>query len=211
MDNTSIQKIDLVGPRISGTVTVPLLELDKMRMDHSNAVKIASELTERQAMVKVTFVQRVSEYGYQSTGGGRNRYLKDDSLQESAVEYKNFDDFREIIRQEEHDKIHQQFLEFVRKQQELEDKLVEKQKLLEKLNSDLTVAKKANGELITQNESLKKEVEITTKKAVDLEIDYQNQVRISDGINESLKRSFKDLDECLATKSFWHYIYTKLR
>lgn len=42
------------GPVISGSVQVPLAELDRMRSDHANALKLAQELEDKQKMVKIS-------------------------------------------------------------------------------------------------------------------------------------------------------------
>lgn len=42
------------GPTISGSVQVPLAELDRMRSDHANAIKLAKELEDRQQQIKIT-------------------------------------------------------------------------------------------------------------------------------------------------------------
>ena len=42
------------GPSISGSVQVPLAELDKMRSDHANALKLAQELEHKQKQIKVS-------------------------------------------------------------------------------------------------------------------------------------------------------------
>ena len=42
------------GPSISGSVQVPLAELDKMRSDHANALKLAQELEHKQKQIKIS-------------------------------------------------------------------------------------------------------------------------------------------------------------
>lgn len=41
------------GPSISGQVSVPLAELDRMRSDHANAIKLAQELEQKQKQIKI--------------------------------------------------------------------------------------------------------------------------------------------------------------
>lgn len=66
------------GPTISGSVQVPLAELDKMRSDHANVKQLATELESRQQQIKITntytehIVTSVSEEIYHpgKHGGG---------------------------------------------------------------------------------------------------------------------------------------------
>lgn len=94
--------LNLAGPSITGTVTVGLLELDKMRLDHANAVKIAEELRNREKSVKVIIVEKQNSFDYDRYG---RRFITDDKYIELSVDYKNLEDFRSLISQEEREKV----------------------------------------------------------------------------------------------------------
>lgn len=88
-------------PHISGTVNVPLAELDRMRADHALAVKLAKELEERQAEVRVTYYEEEKVLDFDSRG---KSYYKT-KLTEKKVEYKGFNEFRDRIADEEKAKV----------------------------------------------------------------------------------------------------------
>lgn len=50
---TELTTNNLSAPIISGTVTVSLVDLDKMRSDHANTIKLAKELEERQPSIRI--------------------------------------------------------------------------------------------------------------------------------------------------------------
>lgn len=92
-------------PGITGSVSVNLHELDKMRADHSKAVKLANFLQSKQGQVKVTIVEEQHHKRIKDHGDRYNdykpRYIEDIKYVELGVDYKNLDDVRKIIREEE--------------------------------------------------------------------------------------------------------------
>lgn len=55
MSTSSLPAVNSIpGPVISGSVQVPLAELDRMRSDHANALKLAQELEDKQKQVKIS-------------------------------------------------------------------------------------------------------------------------------------------------------------
>jgi len=144
---------DLKGPTISGTVTVSLADLDKMRTDHAKALSAAKVLEETQHQVKVILCERKfipSKYSY------NNGYVESELVQ-TGIEYKNMDDFRDQIAKEEREKIRN-----IIEQKEIEignlnTKLISERELREKI-SVLNTAQKTefSEKLKTTTESLSK-------------------------------------------------------
>jgi chromosome segregation ATPase len=89
----------LRGPSVSGSVTVPLAELDQMRSDHAAAVRAARELADKQAMIKIV-VAHVAEGGRQ-----RNILVEDDNLMEVSIMYKNLDDVRDALAKDARERV----------------------------------------------------------------------------------------------------------
>jgi len=141
----------------------------------------------------------------------RNMELAGPSISGTViVEWRNLEDFRGIIHQEEHDKVHEEILQGVRLAQKLEDEIVAKEKTLAKTYSDLTEVKRVNGELILAGEELKKEVEslkadneLWRTNHNDCMEDLKLQTSLSDGINERLKLALKETDYWKNKKSIW--------
>jgi hypothetical protein len=92
---------ELRGPHISGTVSVPLAELDRMRVDHANAVKLANELADNAMKVKVTIVEKHFGTKRNDDNYGRPYYVPDEKYTEVGAEYRGLDTVRKVIRLEE--------------------------------------------------------------------------------------------------------------
>lgn len=103
---------DLVGPSISGTVQVPLIELDQMRSQHAAAVRMAKELEAKQPLVKV-ILGKMEPKKIWDDYHGRYRTTGEQGWVQTGVEYKNFEEFREVISKEERAKV-QQFVDELR-------------------------------------------------------------------------------------------------
>lgn len=99
---TELTTNDLNAPRISGMVEVSLADLDKLRSDHANAIKLAQDLEERQSSIRIdmdvvneTMVNNPNfEYGIHHAGahiGYESRYKKE-ITRERIVSYKNLDE-----------------------------------------------------------------------------------------------------------------------
>jgi hypothetical protein len=94
----------LAGPIISGAVSVPLAELDKMRADHANAIKLAATLEEQQKGIVITLRQNVLEnrciadYLYPGIDGATGkhrtpqRFESFQSMEDIEIAYKNMDE-----------------------------------------------------------------------------------------------------------------------
>lgn len=90
-----VKASELSGPTISGKVSVELHELDKMRSDHARAVKLAQDLEDKQAKVLVVYSEQCN---YNSRNGGYDK-------KELSRQYVHFEDFRNIIAEEEAKKV----------------------------------------------------------------------------------------------------------
>lgn len=77
--NTSLM-LPLEGPSISGVVEVPLAELDKMRVNHANAVRMVEEMKEKRQMVWVTVTNI------------------DNGSTEKLTDWKNLDDIEKALK-----------------------------------------------------------------------------------------------------------------
>jgi len=182
----SIQASQLVMPSISGTVSVPLAELDRMRIDHANAIKLAQELERHQAEVRVIYmeVRTVPAFDYST---GRYTNTKTENI-EKGRDYKGFDEFKDTIRQEEYLK--------------LEKEITTLQKNFDAANSRVRVLEKTLIEL----EEHKKNEEVLTLKLAETEELLKFSKELSDSLNSSvieLRAKVKYLEE---KKGFWGFL-----
>lgn len=107
--NGLVKATELQMPNISGTVSVPLTELDRMRSEHVQAVKLAQDLESKQMEVKITILERVQDFKYDSRGY-RIPFTEDRTQQ---IEFKNLDEVRADIRKSEELKIEQKYCESI--------------------------------------------------------------------------------------------------
>lgn len=168
---------DISGPSISGTVTVALSDLDKMRADHARLKAIASDLEAHQMEVKVT----LSESKYTPTTDNYGRWTNNYDYKEIGHEYRNLDDVREVVRQQVRE-------EFKVKTKELQDKA-------DTYASKYDKFKKSSDE---RDAELRKILTEANTKATALEFE---KVRLTDALefNEaSFNQLAADLDETMA-------------
>lgn len=180
MNNQLINIDNLQMPSISGTVSVPLSELDKMRVDHATAVKAAQELERHQSEVRIVYLEERVHTEYDYGRGGSEAYYNVKRLVEKSREYKGFDEFRETIRLEECNKYEErintlrsdidkksklieaknkantELSDKVAKLEEIADKYTELSDLHDIVSSNLGVANKRVSELFRENEELRK-------------------------------------------------------
>lgn len=197
------KQVALQGPSITGTVTVSLIELDNLRANHAAAVKYASELEAKQGQVRVTVVERGSIGTYELDRYGRQRYVNDERYSEIAVHYKGLDEFREIIRQEENEKVINDMRTL---QATIKDKnnslLAANQQILD-LESEIKKIKKTEvGALTTENKDLQQKV----KMLESYKEKYEKQVSITDGINTRLAEVSRELEKEKRKKGFWSFL-----
>lgn len=197
-----LQISNLSGPTITGTVTVNLKDLDQMRLDHANALKLAQELSDKQMSVKVTIVERSHGVAYSS-----NRYVSDTKYEELGIEYKNMEDFRSMIALEERGKLTNE---------------------LNKLNSEINRQAKKVGDLEVKltncDEERKKEVTKNTllvqESALLEKINKNQEQQINDlgkikneltTINETqrthIKKYMEQAHKWRKAKTFWYKIF----
>jgi chromosome segregation ATPase len=189
-----VKASELQMPTVSGVVSIPLAELDRMRADHVAAVKLAQELESKQHLVKVSY---------------RNAYSSHLSYPTKEVvdtEYKNMEEFRAQIRSEEFNKFKVQFEKQEREMTSLKSKLLESSKELEKNKSEL-----ANTNLSLKNiEKEYKEVgELLAKSTTEVKSlsDRTNaDDKIIEGLKKSVERLVKDKMELEHKKGFWGFL-----
>jgi DNA repair exonuclease SbcCD ATPase subunit len=200
MKNELMKATDLQMPSISGTVSVPLDELDRMRAEHATAVKLAQELESHQMEVKIVYSERkqvVSDYDHY----GRARYTT--SKEVIGTEYKNLNDFRKQIHQEEFDKLQKKF-------KEQEQEITNHRNALLNLEKEKTEARRMVSEQKQQIESLiKKEAELGDVSArLD---DAINDIAQRDQIIKVLEIVVDDLSNKVTRlerpKGFWGFLY----
>lgn len=107
--NGLVKATELQMPNISGTVSVPLAELDRMRAEHVQAVKLAQDLESRQMEVRITLLERVQDYRYNSRGD-RGHFIEDRT---QKVEFRNLDIVISDLRIEENKKIEEKYRESI--------------------------------------------------------------------------------------------------
>jgi len=125
--------VDLQMPGSAGTVSISLVQLDKMRADHANAVRYAKSLEEKQALVRVIYAEQKSVYIGKGYGGAG---IYDNQLVEKSITYKGFDEFRGRIAAEEREKVAKEL-------RTLNNSLIGANNEINKLEEDLNVVKKS--------------------------------------------------------------------
>jgi len=102
---------DIPGPTVSGTVKMPLVEIDKLRADYLSAIKLAQNLEAKQGQIKITYSQGIDSirtvedqiWTPSRTGGGEHKTIfRHEKFIEFVdnVEYKNLEDILLRLRQE---------------------------------------------------------------------------------------------------------------
>lgn len=157
----------LNGPTISGDVKVNLLELDRMRTDHAQAVKLAKELEARQMQVKVTVVKKTTEKGrdiFDNRWGliKLGREPDKDRFEQLSVDYLNLEDVRSNIEKEAKDRWQQKIDAANTKQNELQKELY-----------DLKIERRNLGIELTSQRSLYKEIDT---RAVNLQLELDQTI-----------------------------------
>lgn len=181
---------DLRPPMISGTVSVPLEELDRLRADHANAIRVAEELESRQAQVKVTYQTRERYISHYSEISGEPKY--NTRLNEEKVEYRNFEDFRAIIAEEERARVQEKLQQQEDQITKSQEKLTKRFEMISKLEAELkdlkekfSEASKNLSETVAENTTLKTYLETS---------------------EQDVKYLQKELHEVNKKKSFWYWL-----
>lgn len=186
---------DLSGPKINGTVTVPLIELDQMRADHANAVMLAKELEANKMYVecKITSYEKVpyfDRYSYQNPAG-----YKEEKVSEK-ITYRNLDEVREMIRGEEEKKVFQNLSDLRAEIINLRNKIETGKDQMTKKIEEL----KAAGVQINTLEEDKKEVEDKFEKLTE---SNKATLQSYDEIKTELERLQAAYAELKERKSLW--------
>lgn len=185
------------GPNISGTVSVPLAELDKMRADHAKLKKITDELIAKQMQVLVI----VSREMFGSSYDHRGRYLGEHVQGTKVIsqEYKNLDevkdDLKKVVADEYNNKYEKLEKEHYQLKNEHSDLKLEKDRIQDSL-------KNIRNELDAMTENFgKADIELTECK--ENIINYKAQI---EDINSRLKLALEDLEKEKHKKGFWSFL-----
>jgi len=186
------------GPAISGTVTVPLIELDKMRADHSNLKKIAEDLLSTQKSVRIVVEERKVSTKYVSNHyGSGGHWVSDPNYTELLVENKGLDEVTDILRKEANERVKTTIENLENLNEQLKEEL---KKLTEK--STLEIMKlKAD---YSEKENDLKNVE-TIKKALENQKDINShaELKYEKALNEN-KKLQEELHKLRYAKSAWY-------
>lgn len=209
-----IKVTDLKGPTISGSVNVPLAELDQMRVEHAKALKLAQELDAKQSMVKVVYYQE--EQSYDSRG--RVDVTK---LVEKSREYKGFEDFRLSIASEEREKVSREishlnnevskaYGEIDKYVRSIRDEKTKFNTLVEDCN-ELSAEKKIVDSKLKVAESsverLTKELDALNQELFDRD-DLAHKER--EVLEQKLRISNARVITVIKKQSFWYWLYRKI-
>ena len=221
----------LAGPVISGQVSVPLAELDKMRSDHANALALAAKLEEQQKGIVITLKQAVMEtrcvndylypVDYGSTGRVGNvtpkevkRFESFQSMQDVEVSYKNMDEVLGRLKSEATAAVQKEIdtafaardkseQAAVRAKKELSDAKKTHTKKVGKLELELQEQIDENLGLVEQVAAAVKDFNKSEKLYVKAEIANENLRLIVDDYEETIDR----LEDRLMKKSLLNRIF----
>jgi hypothetical protein len=199
-------------PSVSGTVTLSLAELDKMRADHVAAVKLAQDLESKQMSVKVT----ISEHSYGLTNNivrderGRlvsNNFENVATERITDMKYINLESFRAVITAEERkvvqDLVDGKNVEIKRLTEVCDEMRLKNSEFILKIHQQEEDSKKSTTDF-SQREALIKEQELKISE-------FDNQVT---ALHESISNMDKticalemDLIKWKKKKSFWFWMW----
>lgn len=182
-------------PNISGSVSVPLVELDRMRSDHANAVKVAQDLKSKWPMIIVRVSQTESyikaEESYGSSGRMQVNYKT--ALEESKIDnYVNMEEILEPIRndirkefQKSLNQKEEALRDFVGKVKHLNDEISDRDmeitalnEHVEALGKDIKMHEETIEKMKTAFEDSDKLVEENIKKAFEFSELFEEQKRL---------------------------------
>lgn len=206
-----VKSIDIPGPSISGQVTVPLAELDKMRLDHAKLKQLCEHLESTAMSVKVVVVEE--KWGYKteprtdSRGRQYNATVNGKDYVTISTDYKNLDDVKAVLKQELLDegllKTQQLNKELLEVKQKLSDKITEYSAL--QIESGLATVNlgKANEKIEKLEQSLASEVEAKNKL---LEADAISFAKITE-LHKIIAERNAELILERNKKGFWGFLY----
>ena len=178
----------LAGPIISGQVSVPLAELDKMRSDHANALALAAKLEEQQKGIVITLKQAVMETrcindylwpgssDFATTGQhGLPREVKRfetfESMQDIEVSYKNMDEVLDRL------------------------KLEATAAVQKEIDAAFAARDKSEKATVDAKQKLSDAKKTHTKKVGKLELELQEQIDENLGLVEQVAAAVKDFNK----------------
>lgn len=116
---------------MNAQVTLPLSEIDTLRKERQDAIDQVASLMEKQMMVKVVAFERIHHY----SAGQRDRILSPlEEWNKYPHEYRNLEDVRIVIRQEESQKVQERISEAEKTNRDLHDKLRKKDEEIDRIN-----------------------------------------------------------------------------
>ncbi len=200
--NQLMKASDLALPRISGTVSVNLEELDRLRAEHATAVKLAQELESKQALVKIVVGENRSVRTTYREFSGYDSYT--DVFEQKSVEYKGFDEFRETIRIEEYSKIEKDI-------KTLRDDLDDKKKSLSRMEETWKKTQTGYEEVIKERDLIEKERDKLLAELEDRDTTIKNLIETNQSLFSKENETFMKLRDLEKRKiTFWFWLKTAL-
>jgi chromosome segregation ATPase len=206
---------ELAMPGIQGSVRVSLAELDKLRSDYISAVKIAQDLENKQMQVKFIIAERRGLFKATKTYNKRGELITStldnghvvETDRDIHAEYRNIDHFRDVITQEETDRVKNLLDEKDRRITQLTNENHEMQTKFKELNASILEKTARVNELAKQWEEqnirfTKNEDDI--KSANETIYNLRGSLAAAAGECEYLN---KELNKWKAKKSFWFWLW----
>lgn len=207
-----IRAASLNLPRISGSVTVTLEEIDRLRAEHAAAVNLAKELEEHQAEVRVVVLEEFKNKTFAGRGIGTDgdNYIHYTDTKEISRSYSNFEAFRDAIAKEEFNKV-ENIITQLRKD------LDEAREII--LDKDESIRLRDNGSVATHKELkvAKDVIETQDKQVKELQ---EKVIELTDSLNilkadyETLNRYYTErgveLLKAQGKITFWGWVKTWL-
>lgn len=180
----------LGGPQISGSVQVPLMELDQLRANYVNAVKAYKELALHVKEVRVVLVD----------GDDINNKVAKGTGKRESISWKNMDEIRSIVANEERGKLEKELAQHNTRAEEAHEKMRLAESALSDLKLSMLDLQKKHREQIKEKDAdiknlnlivQEKNNEITELKKLLEETINQANEQITQ--NEKLKAQFDDI------------------
>jgi chromosome segregation ATPase len=213
---SNIQKAtELAMPGIQGSVRVSLSELDKLRSDYISAVKIAQDLESKQMQVKFIIAERRGLFKATKTYNKRGELITStldnghvvETDRDIHAEYRNIEHFRDVITQEETDRVKNLLDEKDRRITELTNENSVLHTKFNEFNASISEKTIRVNALTKQFEEEENKFAKNTEKLKACEESIDN---LSSCLNKSEHRCDileKELTRWKSKKSFWFWLW----
>ena len=199
------------GPNISGTVQVPLAELDKLRVDHATTKKLCETLINNQKRVLIVLEEEFRSFttveDITFTGSKARRLVDSKDRREITREYKNLDDVIDVIKQELVEKA-------IDLSSTLKDEINTLNKVIAENKTTISTITKEQKEQSTTIQNLKAEIEVKDNNIEKLTTDCTTT---ADQLNEYKLKQTELLNQIDKLKSelkvekekkgFWGFLF----